>query len=1190
MSAKTNNSVENISLNDRVFAKMKSYPIWPAKIIEILDNDKVKVFFYGTHDCAIVPLSNVTKYEKLKNNIPKTKLKAYPAAVKEIKQDVNNKLFSCEKIKRYQKNTNKKKDDASRKAKAEIEEKNTKKRKMVTNSISEKGGPSKKPKKNQIPVDFSIFSASELYLECSTPENIPVRMHISDVLTKDILSTLPDYSKDPVKWKTFVLCIVDFIKCKIIKGEPVPHEVQNNIDVIVENNRSQGNIPSPTPGSKLNGMTTSSTHTKDKTKTPNDSKVKRSSRKRSRSTEEIESLFKTKVIPNEIHKDESGKEKSDTKDEIKEKEDEKLEKENVGINEKEDKDIDGAEENTGELEEIKTEEKSEEKTEISGEDDLDKIEKKSEDKNNIEKSIIKQEEDFVIEESNSVEAKENITNVIENTENVVTEESNSTEMNENAKSVLLSQDVENIAEQSSATNEHIQRQSPLFQNKKLLAKYMNYFNKRKLKLDLNEINNLAKMLDSKQENNGESCQQNDCGSSSESRRYQESTDTDINPRINDEGELEKLTVREIEEPQHGNDDAKNKFQTDLKETNNEIPKKIAPSSEANDGTTEADTRNVTHANILSSDSASCSYSNKNNVETTNGVNLNTTNTPLDVKKTELGLNDISNRNQEKSNESNDTERPTYENNQQTKTNGHVKQNNQQYLSRNQVPTNTLVSNTSNKQALFATDRNIQSIQNVPMNHMWKPNNWDTSLSVPRTSQGYYATHESATDYDGRRLGENTATVNAATNANFPTTSNSTTNANFASMAGSTATHVNAIDSMDSPTNNDNGRPNNHHFGHISNTETLAAASIQYTSNAERHTNVANTSNAANTQVTSPVDKMSNERRLINTHRVEDIPYTGNTTVEVASNERPIHTNIFENSPNERPVHSNIFENSPNERPIHTNVGNPSSSERTIHTSGVDETSNFVNSPCDLTEPQLNDLVHELFQQEAQALLLHVRLMQSLSFNKNLQSACSESDLLSAVQILSDLYHMKLNQFVLLRNPQLVFTCRLIAKCSRDLVDKNNNSTASSSNLPSAPTTPTMDAKSLLDTITCPSSLSHKTSHSSSFSHHAAALDKRSHHSSSSVGNSSIHVGNSHHTLDKTPHSNKISHAQFHAKSLETTAIRFLQYVSRIFEFRSGENFYDQFQHELAKFYTKTKNMTWSDMIYLAEQCIGNSIW
>uniref|UniRef100_A0A8D8ZG36 Hepatoma-derived growth factor-related protein 2 n=1 Tax=Cacopsylla melanoneura TaxID=428564 RepID=A0A8D8ZG36_9HEMI len=103
MSAKTNNSVENISLNDRVFAKMKSYPIWPAKIIEILDNDKVKVFFYGTHDCAIVPLSNVTKYEKLKNNIPKTKLKAYPAAVKEIKQDVNNKLFSCEKIKRYQK-------------------------------------------------------------------------------------------------------------------------------------------------------------------------------------------------------------------------------------------------------------------------------------------------------------------------------------------------------------------------------------------------------------------------------------------------------------------------------------------------------------------------------------------------------------------------------------------------------------------------------------------------------------------------------------------------------------------------------------------------------------------------------------------------------------------------------------------------------------------------------------------------------------------------------------------------------------------------------------------------------------------------------------------------------------------------------------------------------------------------------
>lgn len=138
MSAKTK-CAESFRLNDRVFAKMKSYPIWPAKIIEILDNDKYKVFFYGTHDCAVVPLSNVTKYEKLKNNIPKSKLKAYPSAVKEIKQDVNNKLFSCEKIKKYQKNLANKNKARNVKTKNESNDTNNKKRKIVTNSISDKG-------------------------------------------------------------------------------------------------------------------------------------------------------------------------------------------------------------------------------------------------------------------------------------------------------------------------------------------------------------------------------------------------------------------------------------------------------------------------------------------------------------------------------------------------------------------------------------------------------------------------------------------------------------------------------------------------------------------------------------------------------------------------------------------------------------------------------------------------------------------------------------------------------------------------------------------------------------------------------------------------------------------------------------------------------------------------------------------
>lgn len=81
---------------------------------------------------------------------------------------------------------------------------------------------------------------------------------------------------------------------------------------------------------------------------------------------------------------------------------------------------------------------------------------------------------------------------------------------------------------------------------------------------------------------------------------------------------------------------------------------------------------------------------------------------------------------------------------------------------------------------------------------------------------------------------------------------------------------------------------------------------------------------------------------------------------------------------------------------------------------------------DLSESALNDLVQELFFKESQALLLHVNLMQCLSFNKNHQRAPSYQDLTKAVRIMAEVYNMRLNQFVLLRNPQIVFTARLIA--------------------------------------------------------------------------------------------------------------------------------------------------------------------
>lgn len=49
--SKTNQVVEtsNFKKNDLVFAKMRSYCAWPARI-ESIKNNTVRVYFFGTHD------------------------------------------------------------------------------------------------------------------------------------------------------------------------------------------------------------------------------------------------------------------------------------------------------------------------------------------------------------------------------------------------------------------------------------------------------------------------------------------------------------------------------------------------------------------------------------------------------------------------------------------------------------------------------------------------------------------------------------------------------------------------------------------------------------------------------------------------------------------------------------------------------------------------------------------------------------------------------------------------------------------------------------------------------------------------------------------------------------------------------------------------------------------------------------
>ncbi|KAK9497652.1 hypothetical protein O3M35_004340 [Rhynocoris fuscipes] len=80
---------------DRVFAKMKGYPAWPARIIAIAsekaNNKRYHVSFYGTHQTAIIKAENLYLYSENKDKlgVPK-KQKHFAEALKEIEAELNS--------------------------------------------------------------------------------------------------------------------------------------------------------------------------------------------------------------------------------------------------------------------------------------------------------------------------------------------------------------------------------------------------------------------------------------------------------------------------------------------------------------------------------------------------------------------------------------------------------------------------------------------------------------------------------------------------------------------------------------------------------------------------------------------------------------------------------------------------------------------------------------------------------------------------------------------------------------------------------------------------------------------------------------------------------------------------------------------------------------------------------------------
>uniref|UniRef100_A0A3P8V5W7 PWWP domain-containing protein n=1 Tax=Cynoglossus semilaevis TaxID=244447 RepID=A0A3P8V5W7_CYNSE len=54
----------NVKAGDLVFAKMKGFPHWPARICKSEDGykKKVPVFFFGTHQIGYIPPDNVVPF------------------------------------------------------------------------------------------------------------------------------------------------------------------------------------------------------------------------------------------------------------------------------------------------------------------------------------------------------------------------------------------------------------------------------------------------------------------------------------------------------------------------------------------------------------------------------------------------------------------------------------------------------------------------------------------------------------------------------------------------------------------------------------------------------------------------------------------------------------------------------------------------------------------------------------------------------------------------------------------------------------------------------------------------------------------------------------------------------------------------------------------------------------------------
>jgi len=79
--------VKTFVVGDLVFAKVKGYPAWPARITSQGSGGKFRVFFYGTHETAVIKKSEIWSYtpdNKVKFEQANSKRKGYSEGLEEI--------------------------------------------------------------------------------------------------------------------------------------------------------------------------------------------------------------------------------------------------------------------------------------------------------------------------------------------------------------------------------------------------------------------------------------------------------------------------------------------------------------------------------------------------------------------------------------------------------------------------------------------------------------------------------------------------------------------------------------------------------------------------------------------------------------------------------------------------------------------------------------------------------------------------------------------------------------------------------------------------------------------------------------------------------------------------------------------------------------------------------------------------